>query len=170
MNTRLNRKDRMILEALEDKYGTNALATAIIELDDDVNGFTEQECKSPSLAVLEFIQYLEGIRIRLREIHWMTERNATHKLTDDMIADIEEFEDNLAEDLMGVCGFRIKVGMVVPKMTNQVELSPLLDEFHEEVVQLCASIENDDIFGGIVNELDDMKHSIAKWKYLAKFK
>jgi hypothetical protein len=71
---------------------------------------------------------------------------------------------------MGVCGFRIQVGAVVPTMTNQVELSPLLCELHEAVIQLCACLENDKLYSGIVNELEDMTHNIGKWKYLATFK
>ena len=71
---------------------------------------------------------------------------------------------------MGICGFRIQVGAVVPTMTNQVELIPLLCELHEAVIQLCACLENDKLYSGIVNELEDMTHNIGKWKYLATFK
>ena len=88
----------------------------------------------------------------------------------DIISSLEDFEDNVAEDLMGICGFRIQVGAVVPTMTNQVELSALLCELHEAVVQLCACLENDKLYGGIVNELEDLMHDIGKWKYLATFK
>ena len=71
---------------------------------------------------------------------------------------------------MGVCGFRIQVGTIVPTMTNQVELSALLCELHDAVVQLCACLENDKLYTGIVNELEDLMHDIGKWKYLETFK
>ena len=166
---RIRRQDRMLLESLEDKYGTDAIATAIMTIANKQNA-VEEDVVTPQEAVLDFIKYIEGVRIRLRELHWVAERNSKHMLTDDIISSLEEFEDNIAEDLMGVCGFRIQVGAVVPTMTNQVELSPLLCELHEAVVQLCACLENDKLYGGIVNELEDLMHDIGKWKYLATFK
>ena len=166
---RIRRQDRMLLESLEDKYGTDAIATAIMAIANKQNA-VEEEVVTPQEAVLDFIKYIEGVRIRLRELHWVAERNSKHLLTDDIISSLEEFEDNIAEDLMGVCGFRIQVGAVVPTMTNQVELSPLLCELHEAVIQLCACLENDKLYGGIVNELEDLMHDIGKWKYLATFK
>lgn len=165
----MHRQDRMLLESLEDKYGTDAIATAIMAIANKGNDIAE-ETIMPQEAVLDFIKYIEGVRIRLREIHWMAERNSKHLLTDDIISSLEDAEDNIAEDLMGICGFRIKVGAIVPTMTNQVELEPLLCELHEAVVQLCACIENDKLYGGIVNELEDLMHGIGKWKYLATFK
>ena len=166
---RIRRQDRMLLESLEDKYGTDAIATAIMAIANKQNA-VEEDVVTPQEAVLDFIKYIEGVRIRLRELHWVAERNSKHMLTDDIISSLEEFEDNIAEDLMGICGFRIQVGAVVPTMTNQVELSPLLCELHEAVIQLCACLENDKLYSGIVNELEDMTHNIGKWKYLATFK
>lgn len=166
---RIRRQDRILLESLEDKYGTDAIATAIMAIANKQNNI-EEETITPQEAVLDFIKYIEGVRIRFRELHWSAERNSKHVLTDDIISSLEDFEDNIAEDLMGVCGFRIKVGAVVPTMTNQVELEALLCELHEFSVQLCASIENDKLYTGIVNELEDLIHNIGKWKYLATFK
>ena len=166
---RIRRQDRMLLESLEDKYGTDAIATAIMAIANKQND-VEEDVVTPQEAVLDFIKYIEGVRIRLRALHWVAERNSRHMLTDDIISSLEDFEDNIAEDLMGVCGFRIQVGAVVPTMTNQVELSPLLCELHEAVIQLCACLENDKVDIGIVNELEDMTHKIGQWKYLATFK
>ena len=166
---RIHRQDRMLLESLEEKYGTDAIATAIMAIANKKNNIKE-EVITPQEAVLDFIKYIEGVRIRLKEFHWVAERNSKHLLNDDISSSLEEFEDNIAEDLMGVCGFRIQVGAIVPTMTNQVELSALLCELHEAVVQLCACLENDKLYIGIVNELEDMTHKIGQWKYLATFK
>lgn len=168
---RILRQDRMILEGLEDKYGTDAIAQVIMTMaNKNIEQTDEDCCISPQEAVLDYIKYIEGVRIRLREIHWETDVHSKHILTDEMIGSLEDFEDNIAEDLMGVCGFRLKIGSIVPTMTTQVDLSALLCELKENTVQLCACIENDDNFSGIVNEIDDMLHKIGKWEYLATFK
>lgn len=169
---RVLRQDRMLLESLEEKYGTDAIASAIMAIANRNNGVDiVDERVSPQEAVLEFIRYIEGVRIRMRELHWEAERFSKHTLTDTIIGDLESFEDDIAEQLQGVCHFRLKVGAIVPTMTNQVELQPLLDELHEAIVQLCASLESaGDEFGGIVNELEDMMAKVSKWKYLETFK
>lgn len=165
---RLLRRDRVLLESLAEKYGKEGLANAIVLLANGAD--VEEPSITPQEAVLDYIMYLEGLRIRLREIHWESERNSRHVLTDAMISDVESFEDAIAENLMGVCGFRIQVGNIVPKITTRVDLCDLLDEFSNVTLQLCASLEADDRYTGIVNELDDMMHKIGKWKYLATMK
>ena len=162
---RLLRGDRILLESLEDKYGRESLASAIALLANRTN--VEEPSITPQEAVLDYIMYLEGLRIRLREIHWESERNARHTLTDSMISDVESFEDGIAENLMGICGFRIHVGNIVPKITTMVDLCDLLDEFSKLTLQLCASLESNPEYTGIVNELEDMMNKIGRWKYLA---
>ena len=167
---RVLRQDKMLLESLENKYGTDAIANAIIAIANKQNGIDEIGVNSQEEAMIDFIKYIEGVRIRLRELHWAAERNSKHVLTDSIIKSLEDFEDNIAEDLMGVFDFRIEVGAIVPTMTNQVELIPLLNELYDHLVSICASVENDKRFGGIVNEIEDLMHDVNKWKYLATFK
>lgn len=167
---RLRRQDRVLLESLEDKYGTDAIATAIMHIANRQNAIEEEpKVKSPTEAVLDYIKYIEGVRLRMRELHWSVKRKSEHTLTDDIISKLTDMEDNIAEDLMGVMNFRIKVGAVVPTMTSQVTIDNLLCELHEFTVQLCACLENDKLYAGIVNELEDLLHDIGKWKYLATF-
>ena len=166
---RMTRQDRVLLESLEDRYGRDTVATVIMDIANKQNEI-EEPVVTPQEAVLDYIKYIEGVRIRLRELHWSAERHSGHILTDDIISSLEEFEDNIAEDLMGVFHFRIQVGAIVPKMTNQAELGALLCELHEYTARLCAIAENNTMFAGIVNELEDMMHKIAKWEYLATFK
>lgn len=168
MKKGMSKQDKALLESLEDRYGTENIANAIMLLAQKED--TKEQIVSPQEAILDYIMYLEGLRIRLREIHWESERNSRHLLTDSMIESIEKFEDDIAEDLMGIINFRIKVGSIAPKITRMVELGDVLNEFSTVTLQLCASIENDEIYTGIVNELDDMMHQIGKWKYLATMK
>ena len=62
---RIHRQDRMLLESLEDKYGTDAIATAIMAIANKKNNIKE-EVITPQEAVLDFIKYIEGVRIRLK--------------------------------------------------------------------------------------------------------
>ena len=54
---RIHRQDRMLLESLEDKYGTDAIATAIMAIANKKNNIKE-EVITPQEAVLDFIKYI----------------------------------------------------------------------------------------------------------------
>lgn len=169
---RINRKDRVLLENLGNKYGNDVVASALMSIAARKYGQISNNKDGRSLpqeAVLEYIKYLEGVRIRLREIHWSVDKNSLHKLTDDMISEIEKTEDDIAEDLMGFCGFRIKVGEVVPNIPSASELGAVISELTEKTIELEASIEGDKKFNGIINVLDDLIHYLNKSDYLSTF-
>ena len=159
---KLFRKDKLLLEELQDQYGKETIASAIMAIAN-----ANSETATPQECVLDFIMFLEGVRIRMREIHWSAERHSIHKLTDDIIKNTESFEDEIAEDLMGVCGFRIKVGGVCPVMPNSVDLIDVLEEFYIKTIELMQCVGNDNKFVGIKNTLEDMCRYIGQSKYLA---
>ena len=63
LRNRMLRQDRVILEGLEEKYGKEAVANAIMLIANNGSDVEEQTV-SPQEAVLDYIMYLEGLRIR----------------------------------------------------------------------------------------------------------
>lgn len=169
---RMNRKDRVLLEDLNTKYGSDLMANAIIAIANskDENGNIPEPTRSREDIVLDFIRFIEGARIRFRELHWELERNAEHKLTDDIISELESVEDNIAEDFMGVVGYRIKVGQLVPFMPKSSALEPCLDETLTWCKTVKECISDDSSYDGIVNEIDDLIHFLRKSKFLSTMK
>lgn len=164
---RLNRNDRLLLESLDGKYGKDLLINTLIQIANGVTPTTTVEnVSTPKEAVLRFIQYIEGVRIRMREIHWETTNDAKHRLTNDYIDKLESYEDELAEDLMGTCGFRIKVGEVIPLMPKSTDLCSLMKEVLCAVINLIASLEGIVEFKGIVSVLDNISHDLSKGEFL----
>lgn len=170
---RMNRKDRVLLERLETQYGTDALASMIIKLNNDGQEDAEevvpgrQEMTSCEDAVLEYIKNLEGYRIRMREIHWDARNNSLHKLADALMSDLEDYEDAIAEDFMGLIGYRIKVGAVVPKLPKSTEFKSLINEILNDTLRLKSIISDLPAWSGIANLIDDCVHNLQKSKYLA---
>ena len=117
-------------------------------------------------SILEYIRKVEGYRIRLRELHWSTTKHSEHILTDNIMGILTEHEDNVAEVCMGVLGIRIKVGQVVPILPEANELKPLLDAALEDAVDLKTKVEDNDLFSGLTNILDDCIQELSKGKYL----
>lgn len=163
----MNRRDRILLEEMDSRYGTDVLANAIMIIANNQNKSEEPSLTTSEEMVLEFIKFLEGARIRLREIHWETENHTTHELTDKMIESLENCEDNIAEDFMGLINYRIKVGTVVPRMPESTELTDLISEAIEMTKVLSCAISDDERYAGLLSELDELIHYLNKAKYLS---
>lgn len=169
---RMNRKDRVLLEDLNTKYGSDLMANAIIAIANskDENGNIPEPTRSREDIVLDFIRFIEGARIRFRELHWELEKSNDHKVTDDLISTLEKTEDNIAEDFMGVVGYRIKVGQLMPFMPKSTALEPCIDEVLSWCVTVKGCIRDDSGFDGIVNEIDGLVHFLRKSKFLSTMK
>ena len=167
---RLTRQDKLLLEELDSKYGKELLAATLMQIANSAEPEDSDQHCSPKEAVLNFIQFLEGARIRMREIHWETEKNSLHQLTNGYIAQLEDYEDTIAEDLMGICGFRIHVGEILPIMPESTDSTTLFKEIHKQTIALIVSLEGMVEFTGIINTLEDMAHELGKGEYLETMK
>jgi len=123
---------------------------------------------SVKTSILNLLRKIEGAVIKLRSIHWDTKTNSLHKLTDDMIGKLPEYEDDIAEDYMGVIGIRLTPGSVTPVAIDCDDVVCLSNELISSMngVKKLISTE-DDKYCGISNVLDDMTHYLNKCKYLA---
>jgi hypothetical protein len=168
----MSRKDRVILESLSEEYGVDLLASAIIAAkngEDEIEEVSHQVEPSPAEYVLEYVKRLEGYRIRIREMHWSAKTHSLHILADSLLEDLESYEDSIAEDFMGLVGYRIQVGAVVPKLPKATEIKALIDEVINDSLVLKSKIENLPAWTGMVNLIDDCVHMLNKSKYLADF-
>jgi len=117
---------------------------------------------------IEFLSVLEGYHEALKLIHWTTTCKAEHLLTDDIDGDVLEFEDNVAENVMGILDDRITEGLK-SLLPNNKELKGLLNEMKDDVLEFRGEFEDDKDCTGLVNCCDDFLESINKWKYLSTF-
>lgn len=117
----------------------------------------------------EFLSMLEGYHELLKELHWSTTCKAEHLLTDDIDGSVLEYEDKLAEGLMGNGSFRYGLGDLKSLLPNSKNLSDLLKELENDVNEFKGKLD-DKKNAGILNILDDFLEDINKWKYLETFK
>lgn len=109
---------------------------------------------------------LEGYHQRLKELHWSTDNHSRHILTDDIDKGVLEFEDELAEVVMGKLGEKFGKGDLKTMLPEAEELKGILDELEKDVNDFEESIGEEHGFGGVYNVVDDFLSSIEKWKYL----
>lgn len=114
----------------------------------------------------KLLSYLEGYHQRLKELHWSTDNHSKHILTDEIDGGVLEFEDALAEVVMGKLGEKFGKGDLKTMLPQSEELKGLLEELEKDVNEFEESIGGEHGFGGVYNVVDDFLSSINKWQYL----
>lgn len=117
--------------------------------------------------IMTFLNAIEGFRLRTREIHWSTRRRSIHVLCDDIMSELNDKLDEIAEDAQGMFG-RIEVGQFVPSVPDASEPIPMLRALRDTCIKFKATCE-DPRFAGIASLVDDLIHDANKWTYLATF-
>lgn len=117
---------------------------------------------------IEFLSILEGNHQLLKGLHWNSGCKAEHLLTDDIDEAILEYEDKIAENVMGNGGFRIGVGELKTMLPSAKSLTDMLNELELDVKKYKATLVEDK-HAGIINILDDLLTDINTWRYLKTF-
>jgi len=118
---------------------------------------------------IDFLSCLEGYHQALKGIHWNTTCKAEHLLTDDIDDSVLEYEDKIAENLMGCGDFRFEIGDLKTMLPSARTLSEILKELQSDVNRFQEELDDKE-HAGIINILEDFTEDINKWKYLATFK
>lgn len=116
--------------------------------------------------IVTYINKLEGYRVRTRECHWAAFNMSLHKLTDDVMKELEEYEDEIAEDAQGLYG-QFEIGVLNPILPEAVDFDSMLVELRKDTAHLLKSL-GEIKFTGIVNILEEMVHKLNQWIYLTR--
>lgn len=115
---------------------------------------------------IEFLNSLEGYHQVLKELHWSTTNHSQHVLTDEIDEDILEYEDKIAECIMGRLNIRFGLGDLKTLLPEAKTLDTLINELLSDTISFKKSVEEDILNSGLVNILDDLISDINKWNYL----
>ncbi len=78
---------------------------------------------------INFLQNCEGYHQALKMVHWSTEKKSEHLLTDDIDSYVLDFEDRIAESIMGILSIRYGSGDLKTLLPSSTDLKSLLKEF-----------------------------------------
>lgn len=115
---------------------------------------------------IEFLSGLEGMHSRLKTLHWSTKNHSEHVLTDDIDSSVLEYEDKIAECVMGRLNVRFGVGDLKCLLPDAKTLDSLVNEMLNDVITFKKEIEGDILNTGLNNILDEFIYDINKWNYL----
>lgn len=176
---KITKADRMILEDLEERIGRDRLTAAVVPDVDDTEDIrtvnhkyrdeNENEPTGIKESIFDFLCRLEGYQVVLKGFHWNADHKSTHELADDIREEIVKFQDEIAEDMMGFLGIRLKPGDIEPDDVECEDIKCLLETLREDVLTLRASVEEEAVCYGLVSILDDMVHFVNKSLYLETF-
>ena len=116
---------------------------------------------------LNLLSNCEGYHQLLKGLHWQTDNKSEHLLTDDMDSSGLDFEDKMAENIMGSLGEKFHTGELKTMLPEADNIKSLLDEMENDIASFVEEIGDDRKLGGIHNIIDDFLEDINKWKYLA---
>ena len=141
------------------------------ELDNLLEGVFEEEndtIYSDRELICDFIMRLEGYAVRLKEMHWDSDKKAEHELTEKTYKLLFDLEDSIAEDMMGYMGSYITPGTIQPVLPKSESLEGLLNLIKDDAVELYKRIEHNDNCIGVRSEFENFVHEMNQIIYLSK--
>ncbi len=130
-----------------------------------LNEEEELENNNDGTEGVDFLSRLEGYHQALKMMHWSTDNHSKHLLTDDIDKSILEFEDEVAENLMGITGTKISEGLKGDK-PDVKDLKELLSSLEQDVLGFINEYEGERSNRGLINICDDFLSEVNKYKYL----
>ena len=169
--SKLSKVDARLLESLEVKYGTDELVTAIQSITPSIAQVLTDKTEeiSPEEATLDFLRKLEGHCVRLQEIHWNTRKRNIHNTTDDMRTMLHAVIDEVAENMQGLLGVRIKIGTVSPIIPEYTMIEDGHKAILNDVLTFRSSVDGIAGFEGVLGTLDDCINDLNKSADLGSF-
>ena len=168
---KLSKVDARLLESMEAKYGPEELVTVIQSVTPSIVEVHPDEAEgiSPEEVTLDFLRKLEGHCVRLQEIHWNTRKRNIHNTTDDMKKMLHDVIDDVAENMQGLLGVRIKIGTVSPIIPEYTIIEDGHKEILNDVLTFRASVDGISGFEGVIGILDDCIKDLNSSAYLDTF-
>lgn len=112
----------------------------------------------------EYLNFIEGAKTRLKNIHWGEEDNSKHVYLDDLSEDVGEFEDKIAE--AGQAGFgRFKDGEIQGDKVEEDDPVKICQMIFDRTIKFRKELDGKDEYNGEISWIDDFLASLKQSKY-----
>ncbi len=120
---------------------------------------------SPLAPFIEFLNTLEGYKTKLKNLHWSAVNLSIHKQLDKFIDETNEFQDNIAEEAMGIHG-QLANDVLIGESFNCNDPIVLLQSLKDRVLRFYNSTTDKPEYIGIRSEIENFIHVINQYLYL----
>lgn len=111
-----------------------------------------------------YLNFLEGAKTRLKNIHWGEEDNSKHVYLDDLSENVSEFEDKIAE--AGQAGFgRFKDGEIQGDEVEESDPIAICQMIFDKTVEFRKELAGRDEYNGEVSWIDGFLATLKQLKY-----
>ena len=120
---------------------------------------------TPAGLVLNYINKLEGWKTKCKNLHFASPKRNTHETLDKFGDDISEFQDSIAEDLMGITG-KMRPNTLKSIPSDALTAPLLVTEMINGTIHFYDNLPKYTIYKGIASECENFIHKLNKYKYL----
>lgn len=111
-----------------------------------------------------YLNFLEGTKTRLKNIHWGEEDNSKHVYLDELSEEVSEFEDKIAE--AGQSGFgRFKDGEIQGDEVKEDDPVAICQMIFDKTIEFRKELAEKDEYIGEVSWIDDFLATLKQSKY-----
>ena len=112
----------------------------------------------------KMMNFIEGAKTRLKNIHWGEEDNSKHVYLDDLSEEVGEYEDKIAE--AGQAGFgRFKDGEIQGDKVEEDDPVKICQMIFDRTIEFRKELEGKDEYNGEISWIDDFLASLKQSKY-----
>ena len=115
---------------------------------------------------IDFLCRLDGWKTRCKNLHWAAPKKNIHVYLDEFLDVLSDFEDALAEDIMGILGSRLGPTSVNGTQCLSSNALDLINDVNNATIIFYKKIQDNPNYAGIKSETETFIHNIKKYNYL----
>lgn len=115
---------------------------------------------------LDYINKLEGWKTKCKNLHWAAPKNNVHVRLDEFLVVISDYQDTVAEGIMGVLGIHLGPNDVAGNPGNASNALQLVSEIKQETLDYYSRIPDDPLYSGLKSECETFIQNVNKFDYL----
>lgn len=114
---------------------------------------------------IDFLNRLEGWKTKCKNLHWASFKKNIHTYLDDFLKVLQDYQDGLAEEEMGIYG-RMLPNVIVGTASMSNTPKDFIYEVKTATLSFYEGLPQDAVHAGIRSECETFIHDINKYIYL----
>lgn len=115
---------------------------------------------------LDFICKLEGWKTKCKNLHWAAPKKNVHVYLDEFLEVISDYQDTVAEGIMGVLNVHLGPNDVSGNPGNAQTAQQFVDEVKAGTIDFYQRIPDNPLYAGLKSECETFIQNVNKYDYL----
>lgn len=115
---------------------------------------------------LDFICKLEGWKTKCKNLHWAAPKKNVHVYLDEFLEVISDYQDTVAEGIMGVLSVHLGPSDVKGDPGNAQNAQQFVDEVKAGTLSFYKQIPENPLYAGLKSECETFIQNVNEYDYL----